>query len=378
MTDHQFVHLRSHSEYSLVDGILRIKPTLSRVAEDGMPAFALTDLNNLFAAVKFFRAAQSAGIKPILGADLILQGDDDRAFRLTLLVMGHQGYLNLIELLSLAHTEGQASGEPRIQKNWLDQHHAGLICLSGAKFGDVGTALVNNNFKEAKKLASHWASLFKDRFYLEIQRTGRAGDEDHLHAAVKLAIELDLPLVATNDVCFLEADDFEAHEARTCINQGATLIDPRRARVYSEQQYLRSSEEMWALFDDIPEALQNTLQIAKRCNFSLVLGQYFLPAYPTPEGMSEADYLRKVAREGLDVRCEQDIPAEYRDRLETELEIVIEMGFAGYFLIVMDFIRWAKDHAIPVGPGRGSGAGSLVAYALQITDLDPIRYDLLF
>lgn len=380
-----YVHLRAHSEYSLVDGILRIKPTIARVAELGMPALALTDLNNMFAAVKFYRAAVNTGIKPILGADVLLLDDQERVSKLALLIMNDFGYSNLVELISRAHTTGQVRGQPYVKRTWLSELNQGLVCLSGAASGDIGRALVNGNTKEAEQLAKAWSQDFEDRFYLEVQRTGRAGDEDQLHGAVELAQKLELPLVATNEVCFLNPSEFEAHEARTCIHQGATLADPRRSRDYSEQQYLRSPEEMAELFADLPEALENTIEIAKRCNFELGLGQYYLPEYPTPEDLSEADYLREVAADGLSKRCDSghidtgvaDLDA-YHKRLKLELDIIIEMGFAGYFLIVMDFIRWAKDNGIPVGPGRGSGAGSLVAYALEITDLDPIAYDLLF
>lgn len=380
-----FVHLRAHSEYSLVDGILRIKPTVARVAELGMPALALTDLNNMFAAVKFYRAAVGAGIKPLLGADVLLMDEQERPCKVALLITSQGGYANLVEIISRAHTQGQLRGQPYVKREWLAELGDGLICLSGAARGDIGRALVNGNRTEAERMARQWAADFPDRFYLEIQRTGRAGDEDQLHGAVALAEKLNLPLVATNDVCFLDTSEFEAHEARTCINQGATLADPRRSRDYSEQQYLRSPDEMTELFSDLPEALENTLEIAKRCNFALGLGEYYLPAYPTPAGQSEADYLREVSASGLQKRFESGHVetdradhTEYQNRLKLELDIIIEMGFAGYFLIVMDFIRWAKDNGIPVGPGRGSGAGSLVAFALEITDLDPIAYDLLF
>ncbi len=380
-----FVHLRAHSEYSLVDGILRIKPTVKRVAELGMPALAITDLTNLFAAVKFFRAAQGAGIKPLLGADLLLRDDQDRLARVPLLVMNAEGYANLVALISRAYTQGQWLGQACVERAWISEFSDGLICLSGASQGDVGRALLHGQSEEAEMLAQGWQRDFPNRYYLEVQRTGRPGDEDQLHAAAVLADQLGLPLVATNEVCFLDRSEFEAHEARTCIHQGATLADPRRKRAYTDQQYLRSAGEMAELFADLLEALENTVQIAMRCNFSLGLDQYYLPEYPTPDGMTEADYLRASAREGLGQRLQRGqakprdgAEPEYWQRLKLELDIIIQMGFAGYFLVVMDFIRWAKDNGIPVGPGRGSGAGSLVAYALAITDLDPIAYDLLF
>jgi DNA polymerase-3 subunit alpha len=383
-----FVHLRAHSEYSLRDGILRIKPTMASLADMQMPAFALTDYNNLFAAVKFYRAAVAQGIKPIFGCDLILHTEgSDPLNEFTLLVASQEGYKNLIEIISRSYVEGQVRGEPRVKPEWLTELHSGLICMSGSSRGQLGQLLVKSNIKEARTCAKWWAETFVDSFYIEVQRTGRSGDEDHLHQAVDLADELALPLVATNDVRFLKTEDFEAHETRACIHDGFALADPRKVQRYSEQQYLRTAEEMTEIFSDLPEAIETTIEIAKRCNFKLELGKSYLPAYPIPDNSSEDDYLRLTSREGLSQRLkvlfpdtsEQDTSLKiYWDRLEEELNIIIQMGFPGYFLIVMDFIRWAKDNKIPVGPGRGSGAGSLVAYALKITDLDPIHYDLLF
>jgi DNA polymerase III subunit alpha len=387
-TPQNFVHLRAHSEYSLRDGILRIKPTMARLAEMQMPAIALTDFSNLFAAVKFYRAAVGAGIKPIFGCDFILSSDEGELNEeFSLLVIDGLGYKNLIEIISRAYVEGQERGEPRVRREWLTELNSGLICLSGASRGDVGQWLLKDRVAEAREAANWWNKTFPDRFYLEVQRTGRPGDEEYLHQAVNLASALELPIVATNDVRFIEVEDFEAHETRVCIHDGFSLADPRKVQKYSEQQYLRSAEEMSELFSDLPEAIENTVEIAKRCNLKIELGESYLPAYPTPEGSSEDDFLRECSREGLRERlrvlfpdietCDPQLKT-YWDRLEEELDIIIQMGFPGYFLIVMDFIRWAKDNKIPVGPGRGSGAGSLVAYALKITDLDPIHYDLLF
>ena len=383
-----FIHLRAHSEYSLRDGILRIKPTMARVAEMHMPAIALTDHANLFAAVKFFRAANANGVKPIFGCDLVLQeADGEPEYEFTLLVGAEQGYKNLIEIISRAYVEGQILGEPRVKKAWLVELSAGLICLSGASRGEIGDLLLKSKLSEAIEASQWWAANFPESFYIEVQRTGRPNDEEYLHSAVELAEKNDLPVVATNDVRFLHLEDFEAHETRSCIHDGFALADPRKVKRYSEQQYLRSTEEMQELFSDLPEALENTLEIAKRCSFGLELGKSYLPAYPIPEGSTEDDYLRLVSRQGLSERLkvlfpdlsEQDQSLQiYWERLDEELNIIIAMGFPGYFLIVMDFIQWAKDNLIPVGPGRGSGAGSLVAYALKITDLDPIHYDLLF
>ena len=386
----EFVHLRLHSEYSLVDGLVRIKPLTKKVAEIGMPAVALTDFNNFFGLVKFYKAAQAVGVKPILGADLLVLDEDGEGnpTQLVLLIADEQGYKNLTRLISKAYQAGQRQGIPYIRRSWLAEFSAGLIALSGGRHGEIGMALVSGRQTDAEQLLVEFMGLFPDRFYLELQRTGRPGEESYLHAAVELAGQLSCPVVATNDVRFIDAAEFEAHEARVCIHEGRALDDPRRERRYSEHQYLRTPDEMAELFSDIPEALQNTVEIAKRCSLDLRLGEYFLPDYPIPDGMTINEFFIEVSEDGLRERLESlfDVHAPdfdekqlvYADRLKFELDIIIQMGFPGYFLIVMDFIRWAKDNDIPVGPGRGSGAGSLVAYALKITDLDPIEYDLLF
>ncbi|RBP31004.1 DNA polymerase III alpha subunit [Marinobacter pelagius] len=385
-----FVHLRVHSEYSMVDGLVRVKPLISRVAELGMPAVGLTEQSNMCSLVRFYKAATGAGVKPIIGADLWLENPDepDSPFRLTLLARDNDGYLNLTEIISLGYTEGQRFGKPIIQRRWLEARAKGLVALSGAKLGDVGKALLAGKPELARERAEYWMNLYPDSYYLELQRTGRAGDEDCLHLSVELAAELGLPVVATNDVHFLEADDFEAHEARVCIGESRTLDDPRRERRFSDQQYLRSAEEMIELFSDIPEAVENTVEIARRCSVKVRMGEYFLPNYPIPDGMTMDEYFRHVSEEGLEARLAKTLSKDdpeydqkreaYYKRLNFELDIITQMGFPGYFLIVMDFIKWAKNNGVPVGPGRGSGAGSLVAYALLITDLDPLEYDLLF
>jgi len=390
MTQSGFVHLHVHTEYSLVNGIARIKPLVAAAASAGMPALAVTDQSNLFSMVKFYRAAMQQGIKPIVGVDLWVSdpGFGKQPFRLVLLSRTHAGYLNLTRLVSRTYTEGQHRGLPVLERGWLEGNCDGLIALSGGRAGDIGQLLLAGKREEAGRSLENWCRLFPDSFYLELQRTGRPGEEDYIHAAVGLAAEREVPVVATNDVHFLKEADFEAHETRVCINEGRTLEDPRRSREYTAQQYLRTPEEMQALFRDIPEALENTLEIARRCNLELVLGKNFLPDFPVPAGTSLDDYFRRQAEEGLARRLAQlfpdgaaerpDIGEGYRERLRTEVEVIIKMGFPGYFLIVADFIKWAKVNGIPVGPGRGSGAGSLVAYALTITDLDPIRYDLLF
>ena len=385
-----FVHLRLHTEFSLVDGLVRVKPLVKAVAAAGMPAVAVTDMSNMCSLVKFYKAAMGGGIKPICGADIWLASaeEDGPLSRMTLLAMSPKGYRNLTELVSRGWSEGQSNDLVIIQRDWVKAAAEGLIALSGAKEGEVGHALLNDEPALAEALLREWMDVFPERFYLELQRTNRVNDEEHLHLAVALADKLGAPLVATNDVRFLKQDDFAAHETRVCIGEGRSLDDPRRPRTYSDQQYLKTPEEMAELFSDLPEALENTLEIAKRCNIEVQLGKYFLPDFPVPAGMTMDEYFRKVSFDGLDERLEVLLPKDtpdyaakkqvYIDRLNFELDIIIQMGFPGYFLIVMDFIKWAKSNGVPVGPGRGSGAGSLVAYVQKITDLDPLAYDLLF
>jgi len=388
MTD--FVHLRLHTEFSISDGLVRVKPLVERVAALGMPAVAVTDVSNFYGLIKMYKAAFGAGVQPIFGVDLkVLDSDDpDRAWSLCLLAMNLAGYRNLTLLISRAFTEGQYLGVPYVHKSWLEEYAEGVIALSAGAAGELGQALLGGKSDMAAEGLRYWMDLYPGRFYLELHRTGREGDEAHVHAAVALATQMGCPVVATNDVRFLDASEFEAHEARVCIGEGRTLDDPRRARQYTDQQYLRSPAEMAQLFEDIPEALANTVEIARRCHLVLELGKPYLPDYPVPEGMGMDEFFRQLSHEGLERRLDvlfdstsADFARQqtfYRERLEFELDTIIQMGFPGYFLIVMDFIRWAKVHDIPVGPGRGSGAGSLVAYALEITDLDPLEYDLLF
>ncbi len=385
-----FIHLRVHTEFSLVDSIIRIKPLLAKVAELGMPACGVTDHNNFYGLIKYYSACQRKGLKPVFGADFYLEAEDseDKPHLFTLFAASNQGYRNIIELITRAYQTGQKQGEPYVSRSWLTEYTEGCIALSGAKFGEVGQAILGGRFDDAETAAIFWHELFPNRFYFELQRTNREGDERYLHKACELAEKLGIPVVATNDVRFMEASQFEPHEARVCIGEGRALDDPRRERRYSDQQYLKSVEEMQELFQDIPEAIENTLEIAKRCNVDIQLGKYFLPEYPIPEGLTQDEFFTKISYEGLNERLgrilDKNAPdydarkKEYYDRLQFELDIIIQMGFPGYFLIVMDFIQWAKDHDIPVGPGRGSGAGSLVAYSQKITDLDPLQYDLLF
>ncbi|MEG3767639.1 DNA polymerase III subunit alpha, partial [Alteromonas sp. 14N.309.X.WAT.G.H12] len=383
-----FIHLRVHSDFSMMDGLNKIKPILSQVEAFNMPAVAITDQMNMCGLVKFYSEAHNRGIKPLIGADFWVRSDmlSDEPFRLTLLAMDNEGYKNITLLISKAYLRGAVHHRAVIEQQWLAEHAKGIIVLSGGLHGDIGVALTKNHSKLLDAALGFYQTHFEDRFYLELIRTGRPGEEDYLHRAVDLAEQEGLPVVATNEVCFIEREGFEAHEIRVCIHDGYTLDDSRRPKRYSEQQYLRSAEEMVELFSDIPEAIENTVEIAKRCNVTVRLGEYFLPQFPTG-GMSTEDFLVKVSKEGLEERLAFLFPDEalrnekrpaYDERLEIELEVINQMGFPGYFLIVMEFIQWSKDNNIPVGPGRGSGAGSLVAYALKITDLDPLEFDLLF
>ena len=411
-----FVHLSLHTEFSLVDGILRIGPLIERTKALGMPAVAVTDRANLFCMVRFYRAAVAAGIKPIIGIDLPIEpeSNDIPAGHLTLLAMNGSGYRQLTRLLTRCYMAERSAGVPVAARAWVSEHAGDVIAISPGPGGDVGQALLHGPHEEAERRADAWASVFPGRFYLGVQRTGRGGDEPCFASTVDLALAKGLPVVAGNDVRFLERDDFEAHEARVCIQEGRVLADPRRPRSYSDEQYLKSPVEMAALFEDIPEALDNAVEIARRCSLEVALDSSHLPEFPVPEGHDLDEWFAELSRAGLarrlgastngpgsigsgsigpgstgpgstgpgsTVPCSTgsglDVEA-YRQRLELELDIICRMGYPGYFLIVADFIRWAREQRIPVGPGRGSGAGSLVAYALGITDLDPIHYDLLF
>lgn len=383
-----FAHLRLHTEFSISDGLVTISPLIDRLLELKMPTVAITDIANLFGLIKFYSKSISSGIKPLCGCDVLVRDlETGHESHLVLLVQDKQGYLNLTELISEIYTDANGLSDAVLLKAKLEGRTQGLIALSGAQLGDVGRALLAGELDDAKSLLEDWKKLFPNRFYLELQRLGKPDEEDYIEKVLELAELTSCPVVATNDVRFLKQDDFEAHEVRVCINERRSLDDPRRVRTYTDQQYLKSQQEMNALFVDIPEALENAWEIAKRCNIALDLGTPCLPNYPTPAGVKLEDYLSQLSAEGLETRLEiilgeniQDpqIRAPYMERLETELKIINQMGFAGYFLIVMEFIQWSKDNGIPVGPGRGSGAGSIVAYALGITDIDPLKYDLLF
>jgi len=380
-----FVHLHVHSEYSLVDSTIRVGDLVAACARADMPAVALTDQSNLFALVKFYRAAEAAGIKPIAGSDLWLADPDDRLRpqRVTVLCRDRGGYLALSRLVSRAYAENRHGDHALVDADWLASAGDGLVLLAGQE-SDVGRLLLAGRDDAARAQAERWRSAFPDRYYFEATRIGRAHEDAFLAGALDLAARLDLPVVASNDVRFIERDDFEAHEARVCIHAGRVLADPKRPREYTPEQYLKSPREMQAAFADLPELLANTVELARRCNLELAFGTYHLPAFPVPDEHTLESWIRSQARAGLERRLAAHAPApgfareDYDQRLERELDVIVKMGFPGYFLIVADFINWAKDNDIPVGPGRGSGAGSLVAYALGITDLDPLRYGLLF
>jgi DNA polymerase-3 subunit alpha len=390
MLSPSFVHLRCHSEYSVVDGMVRVGDYVKSALDDSMPALALTDLCNLFGAVKFYKAARGKGVKPVIGCDIWLENEAnrDQPFRLLLLCQNNAGYLRLCDLITRGYTQNQHRGRPEIKRSWLEEgSNDGLILLSGACAGDVGQALLSGNDAQAQKLAKGWLQLFPNRFYLELQRVGQELQDFYIAKALGLAASLGIPPVATHPVQFIDADDYKAHEARVCIAEGYVLADKRRPRSFTEAQYFKTQVEMVELFADIPEALANSVEIAKRCNLTLQLGKNYLPQFPTPNNEGLDEYLKTQSMAGLEQRLQVLYPdvavrdgrrAEYVARLEFEIQTIVQMGFPGYFLIVADFINWAKNNGVPVGPGRGSGAGSLVAYSLGITDLDPLQFNLLF
>ncbi len=392
-TDPAFVHLRLHSEYSISDGMVRIDPAVGAAARDAQPALALTDLSNFFGLIRFYKAARAAGVKPIAGCDVWIAapaGDTAQrtASRAVLLAKDRAGYLVLCNLLSRAYLETARETRAEVRFEWLREiDTSGLVALSGAAAGDVGLALASGRRSAALAHAARWAETFPRAYYLEVQRYGQPDAEAGIDGAISVAAELGLPVVATHPVQFLARAEYVAHEARTCIAEGEILANPRRTRRYTPEQYLKSQAEMAALFADLPSALANSVEIAKRCNLELELDRPRLPRFPTPAGRTLDEHLALESEAKLAQRLEQLYPdagardgarPRYRERLAFEIETITRMGFPGYFLIVADFINWAKRNGVPVGPGRGSGAGSLVAYSLGITDLDPLAYDLLF
>ena len=400
MTQQHFVHLHLHSEYSLSDGIIRIEDLVQLSSEYNFPAVALTDLSNLFGLIKFYRLAREKGVKPIVGCELqLVKEAGSLSAPFVLLVKNKKGYTNLTKLVSKAYIEGQESQGPFVRIEWLEDYSEGLIALSGGQRGHIGQALLLKQKKLAENRVDYFKSIFGKDFFIEIQRIGREDEEEYNFSAIKLAQENGIGIVATNDVRFLaptpididpddeSPSDFEVHEARVCIQKGEILSDSSRSKEYVESQYFITGEEMIEKFSDIPEAIENTLLISKKCNLELELGEFYLPEFDVPGKSSTKDYLKKKSKEGLDKRFEEIKKSSnsyvidkksYIKRLDYELEMICKLGFEGYFLIVADFVNWAQKKDIPVGPGRGSGAGSITAYALGITAIDPIKYDLLF
>ena len=381
-----FVHFGIHSEFSITDSIVRIKQLAKSASKDGQIALALTDLSNLYAAVKFYKACLDSGIKPIIGSEVFLDSDNSTV---TLLASDQTGYKNVTSIVSKGYVDGQVLGKPIIQRDWIFERSEGVIVLFTEK-SDVGQAMLSGHVERADELLKEWQTHFGDRLYFAIKRTKRPNEDRFIEQAIRLSNAYNVPIIAHNDVRFLTEDDFEAHEARVCIANSQVLADPNRPRDYSSEQYLKTQAQMTELFADMPAVIENTLDLAKRCNVIIKMGHHDLPAFPIPEGDTMETFFRRTAQEGLDKRLEKLYPVEkrgedwaeirkpYDERLEFELTTILNMGFPGYFLIVMDFIRWSKANDVPVGPGRGSGAGSLVAYSLNITDLDPLEYDLLF
>ena len=383
-----FVHLHLHTEYSLVNGMIRLPALIDQTLQNQMPAVAITDIGNLYGTVKFFNKCVAQGIKPIIGAEVYIENPDkiSQPYALVLLVQNDEGYRNISQLISRAFRKGQHQSVPIIKKAWLDNNTEGLIALSGAQRGELGAAISANRPKLQETVLKEYCRLFPDRFYIEIQRVGRAYEEQYINNAAKLAAEYSVPLVATNDAHFMQENEYDAHEVRVCISEGRVLNDTRRVKHHTPQQYYKNSQQMIELFADIPSAIENTVLVAQRCNFKLHMGEYFLPDFPVPKEESIGSFLAQQSELGLQAILLRQFPdgidektrSEYHERMNFELKIINEMGFPGYFLIVADFIRWAKENDVPVGPGRGSGAGSIVAYALGITDLDPIEHVLLF
>ncbi len=380
-----FIHLHLHTEFSLIDGMIKIDRLAAKAAELSMPAIAVTEQCHTFSAVKFYRAMQNQGVKPLIGSEIkVVNNNLNESFNLVLLCQHFEGYQNLSRLITRSYIEGQHRGIPFVHYEWLKENNEGLIAIDCANNGCFSNLILHQDESKIEKSSESWSSLFPDRYYLEIQRIGSKGQNNHINQAIEYAEKFNIPVVASNNVRFLDEDDFDAHEARVCIYQGYTLNDARRPKQYTSQQYVRTSEEMQELFSDIPEALENTVKIAQRCNIEFCLGEHFLPHFPVKENETQDQRLIDDAKAGLlkiireDERITESNSEEYFSRLDVEIDVITKMGFSGYFLIVADFIRWAKENGIPVGPGRGSGAGSLVAYALDITELDPLEYDLLF
>jgi len=380
MSSVDFVHLQCQSEYSVKNSLVRVSKLIDSVKEGGMTSIALTDDMSLFSAIKFYQKATNAGIKPIIGAKISVDFDLGH-YDVLLLCQNHEGYLNLSELISKAYLNEQGISIVSVTEEQLISHQKGLLMIATPINSDISQLLLTNEYELAHTKAKHWQAIFKDRYYISVQRTDRHSDENLLNLTIELGLKLDIPVVATNDVQFLSKSDFDAHEARICIAEGELLDDSRRLKFFSDSQYLKTADEMSELFKDYPQLIANASEVAKRCNLHFKLFEKnYLPAFPTPKGKSIAEFFSEESTKGLKIRLKTlDVNEEsYFERLNFELSVILEMDFPGYFLIVSDFIRWAKENGIPVGPGRGSGAGSLVAWALSITNVDPIQHDLLF
>ncbi|MAJ90661.1 MAG: DNA polymerase III subunit alpha, partial [Legionellales bacterium] len=380
-----FIHLNLHTEYSLVDGLIKIDELAATAEKMNIPAIAVTEKSNVFSAVKFYRAMHSRGIKPVVGAEInLITEKKDEFYNILLLCQHIDGYKNLSKLITKSYIEGQHLGNPLVHVDWLEKYNEGLIALDCAENGFLNKSFINDDASICEKKIEKWSRIFPRRLYIELQRIGKDNQDVLINNIIVNSNKYNIPLVATNNVRFLDKLSYEAHEARVCINQSYTLDDPRRPRLYTSDQYLRTAEEMEILFSDIPESITNTTMIAQRCNIEFTLGENFLPYFPVEQHETQDQRLINDSKNKLEkILSDSNIINEntvdqYYSRLQKELDVIISMGFSGYFLIVADFIYWAKNNGIPVGPGRGSGAGSLVAYALDITELDPIKYDLLF
>ena len=382
-----FVHLHIHSEYSLLDGANRIKDLPVRAKELGMNAIAITDHGVMFGAIDFYKACKANGVKPIIGCEVYVAPRgrkdkepkiDEKYNHLILLAKNNEGYKNLAKLVSLGFIEGFYY-KPRIDKEILEKYHEGIICLSACLAGEVNQAILNNNIEEAKKVALWFKNLFGEDYYLEVQNNGIKEQVLVNQKLVDLSRELNIPLVATNDAHYLKKEDAYNHEVLLCIQTGKKMTDEDRMRFDTDELYVKSPEEMIEYFKNIPEAIENTVKIAEKCNVEFEFGHTILPNYDVPEQYStHYDYLESLTQAGLAKRYGQNITKEIQDRAQYELSVIKKMGYVDYFLIVWDYINYAKTHNIPVGPGRGSGAGSIVAYSIGITDIDPIKYNLIF
>lgn len=381
-----FVHLKTTSEFSITKSINTIPNIIKKASDNGMGAVALTDQNGLFGVIDFYNEARKNGVKPIIGVDITVEQEDGNTYQLTLIAKNANGYKKLIELNTLSYTENRKNDHIAIKEEWLSEIED-VIVLSGARQGLIGQAILNDNMQGALEIAQQMKDFFGDNFYIELQRDGTEFETKYMDGAVEICSKLNIAPVATHSNYFLNSEDFLAHEARYCISSKQTLFDIKRQRPYNKDMYFKTQEEMVELFSDIPQALENTVAIAKKCNIELSLDEPKLPNFPTPNGESIDEFFTLSAKEGLEERLIENFPdinernqqrPIYEKRLDFELNIIKNMGFPGYFLIVSDFIKWAKEHDIPVGPGRGSGAGSLVAYSMKITDLDPLPYNLLF